>query len=122
MNALTTIKQYEKERLSLKFQDMYFRNMAHNVRTPLNVVVSTNENLKMEITNQDQLKMLELSDSSCYILLNMFDQIDELQRIKFNKFRLYPSQFDLREMILNLFNKMRIQAEFQSLNMFLKID
>ena len=62
----------------MKFQDMYFRNMAHNVRTPLNVVVSTNENLKMELKDKDQLKMLELSESSCYVLLSMFDQIDEL--------------------------------------------
>lgn len=53
MNDLTMVKKYEKERLSVRFQDMYFRNMAHNVRTPLNVVVATNENLKMELKNPD---------------------------------------------------------------------
>ena len=78
MNDLTVIKQYEKERLSLKFQDMYFRNMAHDVRTPLNAVIATNENLKMELQDPELLKMLELSESSCFILLSMFDQIDEL--------------------------------------------
>ena len=60
---------------------MYFRNMAHNVRTPLNVVVATNDNLKLEIKDPNMLKMIALSESSCYMLLSMFDQIDELQRI-----------------------------------------
>ena len=119
---LTKIKRYEKERLSVRFQDIYFRNMAHDVRTPLNAVRSTNEYLKLELTNPDCLKMIELSESSVYILLSMFDQINELQKIKFQKFILFPSLFDLREMLTELFNKMRVQAEFQNLNMYLKID
>ena len=126
---LTKIKKYEKERLSVRFQEIYLRNMAHDVRTPLNAVRATNENLKMELTDPECLKMIELSESSCYSLLSMFDQINELQKIKFNRFelnykqfKLYPTNFDFRGMLLNLFNKMRIQAEFQSLNMYLKID
>ena len=86
---LTRIKKYEKERLQTRFQAMYFRNMAHDVRTPLSAVRATNENLKMELQDPECLKMIELSESSCYILLNMFDQIDELQRIKFNNFALH---------------------------------
>lgn len=66
--------------------------------------------------------MIELSESSCYMLLSMFDQIDELQRIKFGKFIMAPNEFDLRSVLLNLFNKMRIQAEFQCLNMQLRIE
>lgn len=66
--------------------------------------------------------MIELSESSCYMLLNMFDQIDELQRIKFNKFIMMPKVFDLRAFLHKLFNKMRIQAEFQCLKMFLSIE
>lgn len=56
--------------------------------------------------------MIALSESSCYMLLSMFDQIDELQRIKFDKFILFPKVFDLRAMLLKLFSRMRIQAEF----------
>ena len=47
--------------------------MAHDVRTPLNAVMATNENLKMELSDPELLKMLELSESSCFILLSMFD-------------------------------------------------
>ena len=52
--------------------------MAHDVRTPLNTVMATNEHLKTEVTDPESLKMIELSESSCYILLSMFDQINEL--------------------------------------------
>lgn len=69
---------------------MYFNNMAHDVRTPLNAVTATNENLKMVLDDPECLHMIELSESSCYILLSMFDQINELQKIKFNKFELKP--------------------------------
>lgn len=41
--------------------------------------------------------------------------------MKFDRFELHFKMFDLREMLSNLFNKMRIQAEFLSLNMHLKI-
>lgn len=119
---LTKIKRYEKERLSSRFQDIYFRNMAHDVRTPLNAVRSTNDYLKLEITDPECLKMIALSESSCYIMLSMFDQINELQKIKFDKFILFPAMFDIREMLSNLFNKMRIQAEFLNLNMYLQIE
>lgn len=73
INDLTTIKKYEKERLRVRFQEIYFRNMAHNVRTPLNAVIATNENLKMELRDPECLRMIELSESSCYILVSMFD-------------------------------------------------
>ena len=63
LNDLTVIKRYEKERLSVRFQDMYFRNMAHNVRTPLNLVVSINESLKAELTTPESLRMIGLSES-----------------------------------------------------------
>lgn len=69
----TQIKQYEKDRLSVRFQQMYFSNMAHDVRTPLNAMTATNENLKMVIKDPECLHMIELSESSCFILLSMFD-------------------------------------------------
>lgn len=119
---LTKVKRYEKERLSMRFQDIYFRNMAHDVRTPLNAVRSTNDYLKLEVKDTACLKMIALSESSCFILLSMFDQINELQKLKFNKLILSPTLFDIREMLSNLFNKMRIQAEIQDLSMYLQIE
>ena len=121
-NDLTKVKRYEKEKLSMRYQEIYLRNMAHDVRTPLNAVRATNENLKMEITDPECLKMIELSDSSCYMLVSMFDQIRELHRIRYDNFSLNSAAFDCRAMILKLFNQMRVQAEFKSLNMYLKID
>ena len=52
--------------------------MAHDVRTPLSAVTASNENLKMIIDDPECLHMIELSESSTYILLSMFDQINEL--------------------------------------------
>lgn len=60
--------------------------MAHDVRTPLNTVTATNENLKMVVDDPECLHMIEMSDASIYILLSMFDQINELQKMKFNQF------------------------------------
>ena len=95
--------------------------MAHNVRTPLSAVTATNENLKMILTDPECLQMIQLSESSIYILLCMFDQINELQKMKYNQFKLNIHNFDFRKMLLRVFDKMRVQAEFMNLNMHLKI-
>ena len=91
---------------------MYLHSMAHDVRTPLVSIVCSNENLMQLITDPEQLQMVQLSDSATYILLIMFDQIAELSKLKFDQLVIKTSYFNLRALILKLFNRMRIQAEF----------
>lgn len=66
--------------------------------------------------------MVQLSEAATYILLVMFDQIAELSMLRFDQLMIKASFFNLRALVLQLFNRMRIQAEFQSLNMHLHID
>lgn len=66
--------------------------------------------------------MVQLSESATFIMLMMFDQVKELQKMRSRQFILTTSFFDIRALIVKIFDKMRIQAEFQSLNMYLKID
>ena len=52
--------------------------------------------------------MVQLSDSATYILLVMFDMIAELSKLKFDQLVIKTSYFNLRQLILKLFNRMRI--------------
>lgn len=66
--------------------------------------------------------MINLSESATFILMVMFEQIAELSKLKFDQLVIKASFFNLSAMVQKLFNRMRIQAEFQSLNMHLHID
>lgn len=95
--------------------------MAHDVRTPMNSIMIANENLRMTLTDPLCLQMVSLSESASFILMMMFEQVEDLQKIKFGGFRLSPKEVDLRKFLIRIFDKMRIQAEFQSLKMSITI-
>ena len=52
--------------------------MAHNVRTPMNSIFCANENLKMSLDDPQLLQMVSLSESASYILMMMFEQVEDL--------------------------------------------
>ena len=56
--------------------------------------------------------MVSLSESASFILMMMFEQVEDLQKLKFNKLRLELDYFDVRHLLLKVFDNMRIQAEF----------
>lgn len=51
LSDITRVKKYEKQKQSLRFQQIYFHSMAHDVRTPMNAIMSANENLKNELVD-----------------------------------------------------------------------
>lgn len=108
VSDITEIKKIEKEKQSLRFQNIYFHSMAHNVRTPMNSIFCANENLKMCLDDPQLLQMVSLSESASYILMMMFEQVEDLNKLKFNKLKLTIDFFDIRQLLLKVFDNMRI--------------
>lgn len=73
LSDITRIKKYEKEKLRARFQQIYFQSMAHDVRTPMNSIMSANENLRMTLNDPVCLQMISLSESASFILMMMFE-------------------------------------------------
>jgi len=45
MQDVTKVKVFEKERVAGEFKNMYLQSLAHDVRTPLNTIVSMCEHV-----------------------------------------------------------------------------
>ena len=56
--------------------------------------------------------MVSLSESASFFMLHMFEQVEDLQKLRFKLFRLEVKQFNIRRLLISIFDKMRIQAEF----------
>ena len=82
--------------------------MAHDVRTPMNSIMSANENLKMTLRAPQCLQMVSLSESASFILMMMFEQVEDLQKIRFGDFKLKPKELEIRDFMIAIFDKMRI--------------
>ena len=59
---ITKLKKYEKQKQIDKFKTIYFASVAHDLRTPLNSMIGTNELLIMQLEGRPQcLQFLEIN-------------------------------------------------------------
>lgn len=117
LNDITEIKKIEKKRQKVKFKTIYFSSIEHDLRTPLGHIMSAFECLKdiLSLENEEAYTLLLMIGSSSKVLEQVILQITELSRIEFNQFSVHPKLFNLREMLLELYGTMKVQAELQCL-------
>lgn len=117
INDITEIKKAEKKRQKVKFKTIYFSSIEHDMRTPLNHIVSAYECLKDMISpdNEEALMLLMMIGSSSRVLEQVILQITELSRIEFNQFVVSMEPFNLRKLLFEMYETMKIQAELRCL-------
>ena len=120
---ITYLSKFEKKRIADRFINLFFQSIIHDIRTPLNTIMSMNETLMM--FNEENLMLqscCKLVLFSCQFLLMMLDQIRELSNIQLKQFSLDFQVFDFRQILSNLFENSIIQAELKNLNILIDID
>jgi|APCry1669190288_1035285.scaffolds.fasta_scaffold81367_1 signal transduction histidine kinase len=45
VSDVTNLQKFEKQRVAVKFKTMYLSTIAHDLRTPLNTIMSMNEHV-----------------------------------------------------------------------------
>ena len=97
--------------------------MAHDLRTPLVTVIGANENILMQYPDDPMLvNIMKLSNSSCFYLISIIEQITELSKIQLNTFALDYKHFNFRDSLKSLIETMSIQTEFKDLEFAIVID
>ncbi len=93
---------------------MYLRSIAHDLRTPLNTIVSMNEHVtnyyKKDLMIQSAMK---LSMSSCQYLTLIIDQVTEMSKYQLKLFKLENQLFDFRSKLKTLLENIIIQVELK---------
>ena len=60
---------------------MYLHSIAHDIRTPVNTIISMNDYVKAYYKDDKMIQStMKLSISSCLYLTQMVDQIQELSK------------------------------------------
>lgn len=84
----------------MESRNIFFSNMSHDMRTPLNGIIGLSELAKSHINNPNEVaRYLEKINSSSKQLLNLINDILDLSKADFGKYELNREEFLLKESI-----------------------
>ena len=96
----------------------FFRNMSHDMRTPLNAVLGSCELARQHLDEPERVAgYLDKIDSSGQYLLGLINDILEMARMESGQVRLEQRQFDLKGCVEECMSTFRIQAEKEGKNL-----
>lgn len=85
---------------NMESRNIFFSNMSHDMRTPLNGIIGLSELAKSHVDNPEEVaSYLDKINSSSKQLLNLINDILELSKAEFGKYELNREKFLLKESI-----------------------
>ena len=104
-DALQLAKQNEQSKQA------FFRNMSHDMRTPLNAILGSSELARQHLDEpQRAAGYLDRIDSSGRYLLGLINDILEMARVEHGQVQLESRPFDLRKCVDDCLAAFRMQA------------
>lgn len=98
-----------------------FSNLSHEIRTPLNGILGFSELLKSkEITCDEKTLYAGVIEESSLMLVDILNDVLDISRIESNSLNVYPEDFDLNNLLFELFVHYKDQAEAKGLQLFLE--
>ena len=92
----------------------FFRNMSHDMRTPLNAILGSSDLLRLNLSDPAKAaEYLDNIDSSGKYLLQLINDILDMARMEHGQLQLSQNKFDLRECLDQCLRGFRVQAEKQ---------
>ena len=87
---------------------MLISSIAHDFKTPLNSIQSTNYLIE-QIINRKELgddirQMIKVNSSSCRFLMQLIQDVTDLGRLEFNQFEIKNSEFSLNDAVKEVFD------------------
>ncbi len=114
LNDVSATKKAAKEEAANRFRRLHTASLSHDLRTPLNSVISSNELAAQHLPPQHR-QLLHVSIASCRFLLTLVDDILDLSKIEVGKIDIEKSAFDLRECIRDVVGVVEVQALLKKL-------
>ena len=117
MESIDTAKKAEKAK------DDFFRNISHEMRTPLNAILGLTS-LLMRRANDD-IKLtnaLNVMDESAHQLNQMIKSILDVQNIQNNNFILHEKEFELLEVLHSCIKICQLKGDEKGVKFFFRLD
>ncbi len=119
MNAELVIAKNRAEE-SDKLKSSFLANMSHEIRTPLNGILGFSDFLKDPMLPKNKSeKYVEIIQSSGKQLLTIIDDILDISKIEAGQMSLYLEATDISELMQELHQQFRMEAELKNLSFIL---
>lgn len=116
------IRAKEEAERSKRAKENFMANMSHEIRTPVNGIIGLVNLLKKEASTGLNKEILNLLEASANSLLGVINDILDLSKIEAGKYTINFAETDIREVITQSFNLLKLRAAEKNINLILDID
>lgn len=100
----------------------FLANMSHEVRTPLNGVMGSLQQLHSDLTREKDIETVSVALQSCKSLLKIINDILDFSKVEANELSLDNIEFSLGNLIDNLNSDFSLSAKNKSISFTISID
>jgi PAS domain S-box-containing protein len=117
------IKAIETAERSDRLKSEFLQNLSHEIRTPMNAIIGFTEFLELKtFTPAKRKQYINIIKNSGFQLLRIIDDILEISALETKHVQLIESDFNLNNLLTELFTIFQPQAKKQNLSLYLHKD
>jgi signal transduction histidine kinase/CheY-like chemotaxis protein len=102
----------------------FLANMSHEIRTPLNGIIGTTELLKQQISNKENIELVNTLQSCSLLLLNIINDVLDVSKIEAGQLELHNAPFQLKHCVHSVMQicEAQMNATDKTINLSYSID
>ncbi|MCR5676392.1 MAG: response regulator [Lachnospiraceae bacterium] len=105
-----------------KAKSVFLSHMSHEIRTPINAILGMDEMILRESGEKEILDYADRIRSAGNNLLGIVNDILDFSKIEAGRMNIVPAEYDLKSVIKDMYNVVRLRAESKGLDVKFDID
>ncbi|MFK7806450.1 MAG: response regulator [Saprospiraceae bacterium] len=115
------IKEKELAEQKAEIKSKFLSTMSHEIRTPMNAVIGLTNVMLDEKPREDQKENLTTLKFSADLLLALINDVLDYSKLEAGEIHFEKIDFDLHQLVQNIGNSLRVQAEKKQLPLEINI-
>lgn len=116
------LQQKEELERNNKAKSMFFTNVSHEIRTPINTIIGLNEMILRSNPTGETREYVQDIQLASKLLLNQVNDILDLSQLEMQKMSINPINYQTLEMFRDLVEMVRVRVEKKKLKLIVHVD